>query len=98
MELRSQTLDAAGRNIARLRSEIERVKSVDAERLRREYQRLVQGLESQGALRQGNAGADQWLANPALPADIVREAVPGNIRRAGACVWEGGRGSGGPPK
>lgn len=23
-----------------------------------------------------------WLANPALPDDILREAVPGNIRRA----------------
>lgn len=25
---------------------------------------------------------DAWLANPALPDDILREAVPGNIRRA----------------
>lgn len=28
------------------------------------------------------AAADGWLANPALPADILKEAVPGNIRRA----------------
>jgi hypothetical protein len=28
------------------------------------------------------AGTDTWLANPALPDDILREAVPGNIRRA----------------
>ena len=28
------------------------------------------------------AGGDQWLANPALPHDILKEAVPGNIRRA----------------
>ncbi len=26
--------------------------------------------------------ADSMLANPALPEDILREAVPGNIRRA----------------
>lgn len=26
--------------------------------------------------------ADAWLANPALPDDILKEAVPGNIRRA----------------
>lgn len=26
--------------------------------------------------------SDAWLANPALPDDILREAVPGNIRRA----------------
>lgn len=25
---------------------------------------------------------DTWLANPALPDDILKEAVPGNIRRA----------------
>lgn len=25
---------------------------------------------------------DSWLANPALPDDILKEAVPGNIRRA----------------
>ncbi len=42
VELRQQGLDAAGRNVARLRSEIERVKSTDADRLKREYQRLVQ--------------------------------------------------------
>ena len=28
------------------------------------------------------AGSDTWLANPALPQDILQEAVPGNIRRA----------------
>lgn len=26
--------------------------------------------------------ADAWLSNPALPDDILKEAVPGNIRRA----------------
>lgn len=28
------------------------------------------------------AVSDTWLSNPALPDDIVKEAVPGNIRRA----------------
>jgi len=28
------------------------------------------------------AASDTWLANPVLPADILQEAVPGNIRRA----------------
>lgn len=28
------------------------------------------------------AVSDNWLANPALPDDILKEAVPGNIRRA----------------
>lgn len=29
-----------------------------------------------------NTVTDAWLANPALPDDILKEAVPGNIRRA----------------
>ena len=28
------------------------------------------------------AVTDNWLSNPALPDDILKEAVPGNIRRA----------------
>ncbi|KAK2079810.1 hypothetical protein QBZ16_002205 [Prototheca wickerhamii] len=82
VELRSQLLDAAGRNLGRLRREIDRVKQTDAERLRREYQRLVRGLAggSRGSVVPAETAA--WLANPALPQDILQEAVPGNIRRA----------------
>lgn len=86
VNLRQQTLDAAGRNIGRLRAAIERVKSTDAARLRNEYTRLVSGLQQQGALPQPSRSplpsSDDTLANPALPEDILREAVPGNIRRA----------------
>lgn len=80
VNIRQQTLDAAGRNIAGLKREIERVKQTDAGKLRQEYHRLVEGLAEQGALR--DTERSQWLANPALPDDILREAVPGNIRRA----------------
>lgn len=91
VNLRQQTLESAGRNLAALRREIDRVKETDAQRLREEYRRLVSGLALQGALptageaiASGGGGPDEsmWLANPALPEDIVREAVPGNIRRA----------------
>lgn len=79
MNLRQQTLDAAGRNIGRLRAAIERVKSTDAARLRNEYTRLVSGLQQQGALPQPSRSplpsSDDTLANPALPEDILREAV-----------------------
>jgi hypothetical protein len=50
VDLRQQTLDAATRNIATLKREIERVKQTDAGRLRQEYQRLVQ-VRSAGALQ-----------------------------------------------
>ena len=85
MNLRQQTLDNASRNLHTLRRQIERVKETDAERLKEEYRRLVTGLANQGALpgvESGEVDASQWLANPALPQDILREAVPGNIRRA----------------
>lgn len=52
---------------------IRRVKETDANRLRVEYEKLVRGLVSGGALR----GGEDWLANPVLPDDIVRETVPG---------------------
>ncbi|WVZ16065.1 hypothetical protein V8G54_013631 [Vigna mungo] len=55
-----------------------RFKATDAGRLRAEYNRLVEGL----ALRGDLPATDAWLANPALPDDILKEAVPGNIRRA----------------
>lgn len=46
VNLRQQTLDAAGRNIATLKREVERVKQTDAGRLRQEYQRLVSVREA----------------------------------------------------
>lgn len=55
-----------------------RFKATDAGRLRAEYNRLVEGLAQRGNL----PIADTWLSNPALPDDILKEAVPGNIRRA----------------
>ncbi|KAK9086714.1 hypothetical protein Syun_029108 [Stephania yunnanensis] len=78
VSVRQQTLDGALRNINRIEREIDRLKATDAGRLRAEYNRLVEGLAQRGDL----SASDTWLANPALPDDILREAVPGNIRRA----------------
>ncbi|CAI7883234.1 unnamed protein product [Closterium sp. NIES-53] len=78
VNVRQQTIDGAHRNLARLNTTIERFKATDAERLKEEYRRLVDGLAQRGNL----AASDMWLANPLLPADILQEAVPGNIRRA----------------
>ena len=89
--LRQQTLDAATRNLGSLRREIDRVKEVDAGRLQAEYRRLVAGLAAQGALPAAggggggcgqNRGQQAWAVSPVLPEDVLREAVPGNIRRA----------------
>ena len=80
VNLRQQTLDNAGRSITALNSRIERAKQTDERRLRQEYERLVNGLAQQGVLTRG--GGEDALMNPVIPDDILREAVPGNIRRA----------------
>ncbi|KAG2697138.1 hypothetical protein I3760_07G091400 [Carya illinoinensis] len=78
VSVRRQTLEGARRNLNKMRQEIEKFKATDAGRLRAEYNRLVEGLAQRGNL----ALTDTWLSNPALPDDILKEAVPGNIRRA----------------
>ncbi|GMH20543.1 hypothetical protein Nepgr_022384 [Nepenthes gracilis] len=78
VSVRRQTLEGASRNISRMAQEIERFKATDAGKLRAEYNRLVEGLALRGSL----PITDAWLSNPALPDDILKEAVPGNIRRA----------------
>lgn len=80
INLRQATLEGAQRNITRLQHAVERAKATDADRLRNEYQRLVSGLVQQGALEQG--AGDDVLSNPVLPEDVLRETVPGNMRRA----------------
>ncbi|NWZ93543.1 ERCC2 helicase, partial [Nesospiza acunhae] len=55
-----------------------RIKESDSRRLAEEYRRLVQGLREAGAARE----SDLFLANPVLPDEILREAVPGSIRTA----------------
>ncbi|OAY71461.1 DNA repair helicase UVH6, partial [Ananas comosus] len=78
VSVRKQTLDGATRNLSRMAQEIDRLKATDANRLRAEYNRLVDGLAQRGNLPM----TDAWFSNPTLPDDILKEAVPGNIRRA----------------
>lgn len=78
VSVRTQTLEGATRNLNRISQDIERFKATDASRLRAEYNRLVEGL----ALRGNLPITDNWLSNPALPDDILKQAVPGNIRKA----------------
>ncbi|KAM1169384.1 hypothetical protein ACFX13_031885 [Malus domestica] len=78
VSVRRQTIEGARRNLSKMQHDIERFKATDADRLRKEYNRLVEGLAQGGNL----PITDTWLQNPALPDDILKEAVPGNIRKA----------------
>eukprot|EP00938_MAST-03A_sp_MAST-3A-sp1_P002139 g2139.t1 len=81
INLNKRVLGAATGNLARLRREVQTARETDAEKLREEYRRLVEGLPAATAVV--NSSNVQTLpAAPILPDDILAEAVPGNIRRA----------------
>eukprot|EP01041_Mallomonas_annulata_P013056 gene13056-27554_t len=94
--LDKKALEASSRSVNRLQTKVTEMKATDAARLNEEYQQLVRGLANQGVSsslpgnNNGTSGGGSrlmadtagFLANPALPADILQEAIPGNIRRA----------------
>lgn len=53
--------------------EVRKAQAANRARLDDEYRRLVGSLVDAQQLR----GGEEWLANPALPEDIVRESMPG---------------------
>ncbi|CAM0139211.1 unnamed protein product [Umbelopsis sp. WA50703] len=78
IDLTRPVLDASARSVALLADRIEEIKQTDADKLKREYSRLVEGLRDASTARD----EDTFMANPVLPDDLLKEAVPGNIRRA----------------
>ncbi|KAL1925501.1 uncharacterized protein VTP21DRAFT_384 [Calcarisporiella thermophila] len=93
MDIGRYTLDASSRNDCRMLitlctrlfttsaspdSDVCRVKEKGAEKLKDEYQRLVDGLRAAGQ----DCDEGTFLANPVLPDGVLEEAFPGNIRRA----------------
>ncbi|CAI8012743.1 General transcription and DNA repair factor IIH helicase subunit XPD [Geodia barretti] len=70
-----RTLDRCHSNLDRL---AQKVREAGEEKLREEYQRLVEHLRQTRANRE----TDVQMANPVLPDDILQEAMPGNIRKA----------------
>jgi hypothetical protein len=53
--------------------EVRKAQAANRARLDEEYRRLVGNLVQAQQLQ----GGEEWLANPALPEDIVRESMPG---------------------
>ncbi|KAF2640157.1 TFIIH basal transcription factor complex helicase-like protein subunit [Massarina eburnea CBS 473.64] len=78
IDLTEDALRKATRGANNLERKISEMKSTDAEKLQNEYAKLVEGLRAADEARDENA----FMANPALPDDLLKEAVPGNIRRA----------------
>ena len=78
IDLTEDSLRKATRGATNLERKIEDMKSSDAEKLQNEYSKLLEGLKDQEEAR----AEDAFMANPALPDDLLKEAVPGAIRRA----------------
>ncbi|KAJ9058973.1 TFIIH/NER complex ATP-dependent 5'-3' DNA helicase subunit [Entomophthora muscae] len=72
------SLEASARSVIALAEKVAEVKQTDAQRLQDEYSRLVEGLQEARSARD----EDRVMANPALPTEVLEEAVPGNIRKA----------------
>ncbi|KAF8163298.1 hypothetical protein B0H34DRAFT_651010 [Crassisporium funariophilum] len=79
IDLTRPMLDAAGRSVVKLSEKIEEIKTTDAAKLQDEYAKLVEGLQE--SITDDN-DADEFMGNPLLPDDLLKEAIPGNIRKA----------------
>ncbi|KAF3071321.1 DNA repair helicase rad15 [Daldinia childiae] len=77
-DITEDSLRKATRGAQNLERKISEMKETDREQLENEYQKLVEGLRDADEARQ----EDTFMANPVLPDDLLKEAVPGNIRRA----------------
>ncbi|RWS13277.1 TFIIH basal transcription factor complex helicase XPD subunit-like protein [Dinothrombium tinctorium] len=78
VKISKKTIEKSQNSINSLSSTIQSIKEADEQKLKEEYSRLVQGLRDANIARE----TDLILANPILPDDILKEAVPGNIRTA----------------
>lgn len=81
VNIREATLRRSLGNINRLRESVVQMRNEDRDRLQQEYSRLVQGMSTNGILPASSI-QDDVLANPVIPADILEETIPGNIRKA----------------
>ncbi|KAI6039070.1 hypothetical protein EDC04DRAFT_2688920 [Pisolithus marmoratus] len=79
IDLTRPNLDSAARSVARLGEKIEEIKKTDAAKLQDEYAKLVEGLQDSIT---GTTEEDAFMTNAVLPDDLVKEAIPGNIRKA----------------
>ncbi|TQV91330.1 hypothetical protein V2A60_009019 [Cordyceps javanica] len=77
-DITEESLRRATRGAQSLKQKIADMRETDQEQLQNEYEKLVQGLREADEARQ----EDAFMANPVLPEELLKEAVPGNIRRA----------------
>lgn len=79
VKLDQSIMDKSSRNIIKLQTHVQQMKRDDAQRLQREYQELMAGLN-----QAKQAPNEVTLPLPMLPDDVVQEAVPKEICEAEA--------------
>ena len=80
IDLNNDILKRGNKSCNLLLKKIDNMRQVDAERLETEYNNLLQGLNA--ANPQKATEEDDVVPNPVLSTDILKENVPGNIRKA----------------
>lgn len=78
VKINRRTMEKCTTNIALLEKNVAEMRDEDANKLKDEYRRLVEGLKDAQVARE----TDIILANPILPNEVLEEVIPGNIRNA----------------
>lgn len=79
LNLTKDLLKKATKGANSLDRKVEEMKKVDSKKLQDEYDKLVQGLRASDILEPEE---EPLVETPVLSNDILKEAIPGNIRRA----------------
>ncbi|GMM34555.1 TFIIH/NER complex ATP-dependent 5'-3' DNA helicase subunit [Saccharomycopsis crataegensis] len=83
IDLTTDVLKKAGKGAGNLSKAIKEMKQKDAKKLQDEYEALVSGLREADFVNQySNEPEEMFVENPVLSEDLLKEAIPGNIRRA----------------
>lgn len=78
LDLTDDVLKRATRGANKLGESVDNMKAEDSEKLKNEYEKLVEGLREAEIAR----NEELFMSNPTLPQDLLDEAIPGNIRKA----------------
>ncbi|KAL3313442.1 General transcription and DNA repair factor IIH helicase subunit XPD, partial [Cichlidogyrus casuarinus] len=76
--LSRRSLDSCSRSLEKLSTSVQQMKQNDSQKLQNEYEQLIASLREAQKERE----TDQILANPALPDDVLKNAIPGPLRSA----------------
>ncbi len=83
VDITEDSLRRAARGAQNLEEKVQHVKKTDAQKLRNEYQKLVEGLREAQIAR----NEDIFLSNPVLPKDLMDEAIPGSIEEPNISLY-----------